>query len=87
MSYIYAPAERENDEHALPNVEVFYRTEAAIALDFLATDGDWWADGDGEMMGEGWYWWACFPGCMPDSDPCGPFDTEAEAIADAQEVG
>ena len=32
----------------------------------------------------GWHWWACFPGCIPDGDPCGPFDTEQEAIADAQ---
>ena len=32
----------------------------------------------------GWYWWSCFPGCIPDSDPYGPFLTEAEAIADAQ---
>lgn len=33
---------------------------------------------------DGWYWWTCFPGCLPDSDPIGPFDTEAEALADAQ---
>jgi hypothetical protein len=33
---------------------------------------------------EGWYYWFCFPGCMPDSDPIGPFTTEAEALADAQ---
>lgn len=33
----------------------------------------------------GWYWWACFPGCLPDSDPIGPFATEAEALADAQD--
>lgn len=32
-----------------------------------------------------WYWWACFPGCLPDSEPSGPFDTEAEALADARE--
>ena len=32
-----------------------------------------------------WYWWACFPGCLPDSDPSGPFATEAEALADARE--
>lgn len=32
----------------------------------------------------GWYWWACFPGCLPDGEPCGPFDTEQEAIDDAQ---
>jgi len=30
---------------------------------------------------EGWYWW--HPR-VPDSDPVGPFDTEAEALADAQ---
>lgn len=34
----------------------------------------------------GWYWHACLPGCLPDSDPVGPFDTVSEAIADAQEV-
>jgi hypothetical protein len=34
----------------------------------------------------GWYWQACFPGCLPDSDPCGPFQTKAEAMADADVV-
>lgn len=33
----------------------------------------------------GWYWHACFPGCLPDSVPFGPFPTYAEALADAQE--
>jgi hypothetical protein len=32
----------------------------------------------------GWFWWTCLPGCMPDSDPFGPFATYAEAKADAQ---
>jgi hypothetical protein len=32
----------------------------------------------------GWYWWACFPGCLPDGDPAGPFETAKEALADAQ---
>lgn len=31
---------------------------------------------------EGWYWWSCQPGCLPDGDPSGPFATEAEALAD-----
>lgn len=35
-------------------------------------------------LGKRWYWHSCFPGCMPDSDPFGPFATEAEALADAQ---
>ena len=34
---------------------------------------------------DGWYWWACFPGCMPDGDPSGPFENEQEAIKDATE--
>ncbi len=34
-----------------------------------------------------WYWWSCFPGCLPDGEPNGPFATEAEAIADAQGEG
>lgn len=32
----------------------------------------------------GWFWWSCFPGCMPDSSANGPFDTRALALADAQ---
>ena len=30
-------------------------------------------------MMEGWYWWSCQPGCIPDSEPYGPFETEQEA--------
>ena len=33
----------------------------------------------------GWYWWACFPGCMPDGDPMGPFESEEAAIENARE--
>ena len=31
----------------------------------------------------GWYWQACFPGCLPDGDASGPFENEQEAIKDA----
>lgn len=31
----------------------------------------------------GFYWWYCFAGCLPDSDPHGPFRTEREADDDA----
>lgn len=34
---------------------------------------------------EAWFWWSCFPGCLPDSDPFGPFASEDEALADARE--
>lgn len=33
----------------------------------------------------GWFYWYCFPGCLPDSDPFGPYPTRADAIAAAQE--
>lgn len=33
---------------------------------------------------DGWYYWFCLPGCLPDSEPIGPFATEAEALADAR---
>lgn len=32
----------------------------------------------------GWFWWSCFPGCLPDGPANGPFPTKAEALADAQ---
>lgn len=53
--------------------EVFYK------------DAGTWCDEDGDLHahGKGWYWWACFPDCLPDSDPSGPFDTEQQAIDDA----
>jgi hypothetical protein len=41
-------------------------------------------EGDQHTLTPGWYWWACFPGCLPDSEPSGPFATEQEAIGDAQ---
>lgn len=33
----------------------------------------------------GWFYWYCLPGCLPDSEPMGPFKTEDEALADARE--
>jgi len=38
-----------------------------------------------ETVPAGYYWWACFPGCMPDGDPIGPFETEDEAIDNAND--
>ena len=33
----------------------------------------------------GWCYWYCFPGCMPESDPIGPFKTAADALDDARD--
>lgn len=31
----------------------------------------------------GWYYWCCFPGCLPEGDAIGPFKTALEAAQDA----
>lgn len=58
--------------------EVFYHDGIRYCGD------DCWGDEGGDPLGAGFYWWACFPGCLPDGDPIGPFDTSAEAYHDAQ---
>ena len=73
MSQVYSSKSREMSETALPDIETFEVSE-----------GDDGNTGDLQLS-PGWYWWGCFPGCLPDGDPIGPFDSEEEAIADAQE--
>jgi len=29
---------------------------------------------------DGWTYWTCLPGCLPDSDPFGPYDTMVDAV-------
>ena len=41
---------------------------------------------DGTPYKAGWYWWACFPGCLPEGEPWGPFGTEQDAITDARDL-
>lgn len=43
-----------------------------------------WAVEESGAIG-GWFWQACFPGCLPDGEPVGPFATKQEAIEDARE--
>lgn len=38
-------------------------------------------------LGPGWFWWPCQPGCLPDGEPNGPFDSSIEAYLDAQGNG
>ena len=33
----------------------------------------------------GWFYQFCFPGCLPESQPFGPYATASEAVAAAQE--
>lgn len=119
MTQHYSNPARENDPHALPDVETFYASQI-VTIDCLGcgqTDIPWYAEwqwfpsacplcgrlaedswiaktGNGndpdaqaymESPKRGWFYWFCFPGCLPDSDPVGPFATEADALADARE--
>jgi hypothetical protein len=72
VSQHYSDLRREQDEHALPDVETWQEYPGGI-------------DYRGERIEAGWYYWFCLPGCLPDSDPVGPFASEDEALADARE--
>lgn len=74
----YSCKARAKDPHALPDLEVFFLSGRTIVADDIRDD-------DGEPASPGWYWQACLPGCMPDSEMNGPFASEAEALADAQD--
>ena len=79
MAHAYSDPTRATETYALPDVEIFYRT-----YDEWLSDG--WNHYDDNSYTDGWYWWSCFPGCVPDSDPFGPFDTEAAAREHAQDI-
>ena len=54
-----------------------------------ADTGEWGGEArnfeeDGSVVRPGWYWWACFPGCLPDGGSVGPFSTSYRAYADAR---
>lgn len=88
MSQYYSDPTRAPDPHALPDLEVFFVSRNEF-ID--AKPGTWhWiraveVDGPAAAL-EGWYWWSCSPGCLPDSEPSGPFETEALALRDARDI-
>ena len=81
MAQFYFDVTRENDPHALPDGEVFYADEGEL----WDETNPFFCDQDCQPNAPGWYYWSCFPGCLPDGDPIGPFETEDEALADARE--
>lgn len=42
-----------------------------------------WHSDRQDSLEPGWYWWPCFPGCLPDGEPSGPFPTSEGAYLDA----
>lgn len=98
MSYHYASDEDERDPHRLPSIETFF----VEAKEFdPESDHTWMGERAQEEMGdesdperlaevqadlEGWYWWNCFPGCLPEGEANGPFRSEREALQAARNL-
>jgi hypothetical protein len=94
----YSDADREDDPMALPDLEVFrasvidcptcaerYQYEPAGGVtvpDKCSACGESMKD---EPIQSGWFYWYCFPGCLPDSEPYGPFESKEDALAEARE--
>lgn len=87
MSQFYSNPDRASDPFALPDSDTFFirpRNFAPYGCP-LCPDGMGPEDeAEHKASHVGWYWQACFPGCMPDGEPEGPFKTEALAIADCR---
>jgi hypothetical protein len=99
MAQHYSNPKRASEPHALPDVETFmgwsadcpscdgtlYDFSEAGETDVICSECGYVDNAEPPLQYVlGWYWQACFPGCLPDGEPNGPFDTEQEAIADAQ---
>ena len=78
MSYHYSNPDREAESGALPDVEVFHTN--VLVEGFYDPETNWV-----KMPDMGYYYAYGFPGCLWDSDPVGPFDTEVEALTAARE--
>ena len=72
IPYFYLDPNDENDHYKLPTIRIFKAEEN----EYESEDG---------FLEPGFYWQTCLPGCLPDSDPFGPFNSEKEALADARD--
>lgn len=85
MSYHHTDQSRETEETALPDVEIFHIARAVPYDECPACDPE--APNFETHTGEhvGYYYALGFPGCLWDSEPIGPFKTEAVALEAARE--
>ena len=99
MAQHYSNPDRESETYALPDLETFrarygdcpYCTSTVIEDGSGQFHCENCADGrrgQGVVpatIESGWFYWFCLPGCMPDSEPYGPYETEAAAVAAARD--
>jgi len=98
MAYHYTDKSRESDPHAQPDVEVL---RSGYCECDMCGETYQHEPGGGQPTPEkcecgndlactphriGWFAAYGFPGCLWDSDPVGPFDTEAEALTEARKA-
>ena len=82
----YSDPSKEPDPYSLPDAEVFQgKVEYFIDADPDSAGGERLCATEADCLA-GFYYWFSFPGCLPDSDPFGPFETEQEAIDDCRET-
>lgn len=100
MAQHYSNPKRANDPHALPNIETFearimrcpvceaeYPETNRGGTSYRNTDSETTCCHNIPLVRaeSAWWFWYALPGCLPDSDPWGPFATEDEALAVARE--
>lgn len=96
----YSDPTRESSPTSLPDCEVFHASYASCPgcdeqidtsspspLDQVHCDGcnTTWHVEDVDNQTGYWYWFV-YPGCVPDSDPIGPFATSELAITSCRKT-
>jgi hypothetical protein len=65
--------------------EVFWHGGGHLIEQDVIEDDDMALDEWRDAEAPGWYWRACFPGCLPEGGPSGPFAKSSQAHKDADE--
>lgn len=97
---VYSSPGRANNPYCLPDVEVWQEQrrefycprcretyELPASFEYQVCFNCAGELKPGKVGKLAWWWWYCFPGCLPDSDVFGPYDTEKEARADWEAGG
>lgn len=72
----------DEDGEKFGSFEVFWCDEATL---YSGEPSDVTDKDHPDYIEAGWYWWPCFPGCLPDGDCLGPFSSSLDAMLDADE--
>lgn len=87
MTLHYLDPNDAEDPFRVPYLEIFYMDQEEINK-LVQEDGEAspFADDEGTPLPAGWYYWIAMPGCLPEGDPYGPYESENEALQEARSV-